>query len=62
MVEIGASHQIRWNLIREHNWSVPSAHIKFIYYDIYVIHYLIMLWGHVHTAYTGMYTILKLHV
>ena len=57
LVEIGTSHQIRWNILREHNWGVPSAHIKFIYYDTYVIHYLIMLWGHVHT---GAYTILKL--
>jgi len=27
LVEIGASHQIRWNILREHNWGVPSAHI-----------------------------------
>jgi len=26
LVEIGTSHQIRWNILREHNWGVPSAH------------------------------------
>ena len=36
MVEIGASHQIWWNILREHNWGVPSAHIKFIYYVTYI--------------------------
>ena len=45
LVEIGTSHQIRWNILREHNWGVPSAHIMFIYYVTYVIHYFIMLWG-----------------
>jgi len=35
LVEIGTSHQIRWNILREHNWGVPSAHIKFIYYVTY---------------------------
>jgi len=55
LVEIGASHQIWWNILREHNWGVPSAHIKFIYYVIYILEYLIVLWGHVHT---GTYTIL----
>jgi len=43
LVEIGASYQIRWNILREHNWGVPSAHIKFIYYVTCVIHYLIVL-------------------
>jgi len=55
LVEIGASHQIWWNILREHNWGVPSAHIKYIYYVTYILEYLIMLWGHVHT---GAYTIL----
>jgi len=59
LVEIGTSHQIRWNILREHNWAVPSVHIKFIYYVTYVIQYLIVLWG---CARTGTYTILKLHV
>jgi len=59
LFEIGVSYQIWWNILREHNWGIPSAHIKFIYYNTYVIHYLIMLWGH---ALTGAYTILKLHV
>ena len=58
MVEIGTSHQIRWNTLREHNWGVPSAHINFIYYVTYVIPYLIMLWGHMCT---DAYTILKLN-
>jgi len=58
LVEIGVSHQIRWNILREHNWGVPSAHIMFIYYVTYVIHYLIMPWG---CTCTGAYTILKLH-
>jgi len=58
LVEIGVSHQIRWNILREHNWGVPSVHIKFIYYVTYIVQYLIMLCGH---ACTGMYTILKLH-
>ena len=57
-VEIGTAHQIRWNILREHNWGVPSAHIKYIYYVTCVIHYLIMLWG---CSHTGMYTILYLH-
>ena len=55
LVEIGASHQIWWNILREHNWGVPSAHIKFIYYVTYILEYLIVLWGCVHT---GVYTIL----
>jgi len=29
LVEIGTSHQYWWNILREHNWSVPSAHIRF---------------------------------
>jgi len=45
LVEIGASHQIRWNILREHNWGAPSAHINFIYYVTYIVQYLIMLWG-----------------
>jgi len=55
LVEIGMSHQIWWNILREHNWGVPSAHIMFIYYVTYILEYLIMLWG---CAHTGMYTIL----
>ena len=55
LVEIGVSHQIWWNILREHNWGVPSAHIKFIYYVTYILEYLIMLQGHVCT---GAYTIL----
>ena len=55
LVEIGASHQIWWNILREHNWCVPSAHIKFIYYVTYILECLIMLQGCVHT---GAYTIL----
>jgi len=55
LVEMGMSHQIWWNIIREHNWGVPSAHIMFIYYVTYILECLIMLWGHMHT---GMYTIL----
>jgi len=58
LVEIGMSHQIRWNTLREHNRGVPSAHIMFIYYDTYIVHYLIMLQGCVHT---DAYTIPKLH-
>jgi len=49
LVEIGASHQIWWNILREHNWGVPSAPIKFIYYVTYILEYLIMLWGCAHT-------------
>jgi len=59
LVEIGMSHQIRWNILREHNWGFPSVHIKFIYYVTYIVQYLIVLWGHTHT---GTYTILYLHV
>jgi len=59
VVEIGVSHQTRWNILREHNWGVPSVHIKFIYYVTYIVQYLIMLWGHMCT---GAYTILYLHV
>ena len=44
LVEIGASHQIWWNILREHNWGVPSAHIRFIYYVTYILECLIMLW------------------
>jgi len=55
LVEISASHQIWWNILREYNWGVPSAHIKFIYYVTYILEYLIMLQGRVHT---GTYTIL----
>jgi len=52
--EIGASHQIWWNILREHNWGVPSAHIMFIYYVTYILECLIMLQGHTHTgAYTN---------
>jgi len=58
LVEIGASHQIWWNILREHNWGVPSVYIKFIYYVTYIVEYLIMLWECTHT---GMYTILYLH-
>jgi len=36
LVEIGMSHQIWWNILREHNWGVPSAHIKFIYILCYI--------------------------
>jgi len=36
LVEIGMSHQIRWNILREHNWGVPSAHINFIYVLCYI--------------------------
>ena len=50
MVEIGTLHQIRWNILREYNWGVPSPHIMFIYYVTYVIHYLIMLQGCMHTG------------
>ena len=25
LVEIGMPHQIWWNILREHNWGVPSA-------------------------------------
>jgi len=59
LVEIGMSHQIWWNILREHNWGVPSAHINFIYYVTYIVEYLLMLGGYVHT---GAYTILYLHV
>jgi len=31
LVEIATSHQIWWNILREHNWGVPSVHINFIY-------------------------------
>ena len=55
LVEIGMSHQIRWNILREHNWGVPSVHIKFIYYVTDIVQYLIMLQGCMHT---GAYTIL----
>jgi len=55
LVEIGASHQIWWNILREHNWGVPSAHIKFIYYVTYILECLIVLRGRVRT---GVYTIL----
>jgi len=55
LVEIGMSHQIRWKILREHNWGVPSAHINFIYYVTYIVQYLIVLQGHMHT---GAYTIL----
>jgi len=24
LVEIDVSHQIRWNILREHNWGVPQ--------------------------------------
>jgi len=58
LVEIGASHQIWWNILREHNWGVPSAHIMFIYYVTDIVEYLIVLQGRAHT---GMYTILYLH-
>ena len=58
LVEIGASHQIRWNILREHNWGVPSAHIMFIYYVTDIVEYLIVLWG---CMCTGVYTILYLH-
>jgi len=58
LVETGASHQIWWNILREHNWGIPSVHIMFIYYVTYIVEYLIMLWGHAHT---GIYTILYLH-
>ena len=58
MIEIGVSHQIWWNILREHNWGVPSAHINFIYYVTYIGEYLIVLWGH---TCTGVYTILYLH-
>jgi len=50
LVEIGVLHQIRWNILREHNWGVHSVHIKFIYYDTYIVHYLIVLWGHAHNT------------
>jgi len=59
LVEIGASHQIWWDILKEHNWGVLSVHINFIYYVTYIVEYLIVLRGHVHT---GMYTILYLHV
>ena len=55
MVEIGASHQIWWNILREHNWGVPSAYINFIYYVTYILEYLIVLQG---CVCTGAYTIL----
>ena len=55
LVEIGASHPIWWNILREHNWGVPSAHIIFIYYVTYILEYLIVLWGCMHA---GAYTIL----
>jgi len=40
LVEIGTSHQIRWNILREHNWGAPSAHINFIYYVTYICYTL----------------------
>jgi len=55
LVEIGVSHQIRWNILREHNWGVPSVHINFIYYVTDIVQYLIVLLG---CAHTGTYTIL----
>ena len=45
LVEISMSHQIRWDILREHNWGVPSVHIKFIYYVTYIVQYLIVLQG-----------------
>jgi len=59
LVEIGTSHHIRWNILREHNWGVPSAHINFIYCVTYIVEYLIVPQG---CTCTGMYTILYLHV
>jgi len=47
LVEIGASHQIRGNILRVHNWGVPSVHIKFVYYVTDIVQYLIMLQGYV---------------
>jgi len=44
------SHQIWWNILREHNWGVPSAYIKFIYYVTYILEYLIVLQGHTCTG------------
>ena len=55
LVEIGTSHQLWWNILREHNWDVPSAHINFIYYVTYILEYSIVLWGRMCT---GTYTIL----
>ena len=61
MVEIGASHQIWWNILREHNWGVPSVHINFIYYVTYILEYLIMLWGCIHnTIFTCMTIIIPM--
>jgi len=45
LVEIGTSHQTWWNILREHNWGVPSAHIRFIYYVTYILECLIVLQG-----------------
>ena len=56
---VGWDRCISPNILREHNWGVPSAHIKFIYYVTYILEYLIMLWGHMCP---GMYTILYLHM
>ena len=55
---VGWDRHVIPNILREHNWGVPSAHINFIYYVTYILEYLIMLQGHAHT---GMYTILYLH-
>jgi len=46
LVEIGMSHQIWWNILREHNWGVPSAHIRFIYYVTYILEYLLCYGTH----------------
>jgi len=35
VVEIGASHQIQWNILREHNWGVPSSS-----YYVYILCYI----------------------
>jgi len=54
LVEIGVSHQIWWNILREHNWGVPlSSYYVYILCYIY-LECLIVLWGHVPT---GAYTI-----
>jgi len=30
LVEIGASHQTRWNILREHNWGPLSSYYVYI--------------------------------
>jgi len=53
LVEIGASHQIWWNILREHNWGVPSVHMMFIYYVTYIVEYF--------DCAMGMHTYRRIH-